>query len=170
MESVPKLFSTSFFFLMTRRPPRSTLFPYTTLFRSIVRLSALAQRISSIDPDVELAGCHPIEHLVCPGEQFLPRGSVVAETRPREEERPGHQAERVERRHGSARSAVEDEHPPPAQRRKAAVERRATNAVERNWDAPALCEAAYFRREVDLVVADDVVGARRPCRRGLLVG
>src|ERR1035437_5704737 len=27
-----------FFFLMIRRPPRSTLFPYTTLFRSIVRL------------------------------------------------------------------------------------------------------------------------------------
>src|SRR5258707_15611137 len=26
--------STSFFFLMIRRPPRSTLFPYTTLFRS----------------------------------------------------------------------------------------------------------------------------------------
>src|SRR5438876_4721244 len=25
---------TPFFFLMTRRPPRSTLFPYTTLFRS----------------------------------------------------------------------------------------------------------------------------------------
>src|SRR3989442_8986137 len=27
-----------FFFLMIRRPPRSTLFPYTTLFRSPVRL------------------------------------------------------------------------------------------------------------------------------------
>src|SRR5260370_19513097 len=27
----------SFFFLMIRRPPRSTLFPYTTLFRSLVR-------------------------------------------------------------------------------------------------------------------------------------
>src|SRR5689334_25169458 len=27
----------SFFFLMIRRPPRSTLFPYTTLFRSGVR-------------------------------------------------------------------------------------------------------------------------------------
>src|SRR5438309_6374345 len=27
-------FSFSFFFLMIRRPPRSTLFPYTTLFRS----------------------------------------------------------------------------------------------------------------------------------------
>src|SRR2546430_7414640 len=28
------LFSFFFFFLMIRRPPRSTLFPYTTLFRS----------------------------------------------------------------------------------------------------------------------------------------
>src|SRR5688572_32514867 len=28
------LFSLFFFFLMIRRPPRSTLFPYTTLFRS----------------------------------------------------------------------------------------------------------------------------------------
>src|SRR2546422_11393332 len=30
-----------FFFLMIRRPPRSTLFPYTTLFRSRVRRSGL---------------------------------------------------------------------------------------------------------------------------------
>src|SRR5262249_59495205 len=30
----PSLSSLSFFFLMIRRPPRSTLFPYTTLFRS----------------------------------------------------------------------------------------------------------------------------------------
>src|SRR2546421_8792857 len=30
--------SVVFFFLMIRRPPRSTLFPYTTLFRSGVRL------------------------------------------------------------------------------------------------------------------------------------
>src|SRR5229473_6521617 len=29
------LFSFFFFFLMIRRPPRSTLFPYTTLFRSL---------------------------------------------------------------------------------------------------------------------------------------
>src|SRR5260370_27973314 len=27
-----------FFFLMIRRPPRSTLFPYTTLFRSNIKL------------------------------------------------------------------------------------------------------------------------------------
>src|SRR5436309_11542963 len=30
-------FSICFFFLMIRRPPRSTLFPYTTLFRSPAR-------------------------------------------------------------------------------------------------------------------------------------
>src|SRR5437868_12970809 len=30
------IFSHFFFFLMIRRPPRSTLFPYTTLFRSQV--------------------------------------------------------------------------------------------------------------------------------------
>src|SRR4051794_41637562 len=31
------LFFFFFFFLMIRRPPRSTLFPYTTLFRSVRR-------------------------------------------------------------------------------------------------------------------------------------
>src|SRR5256712_12103884 len=31
-----------FFFLMIRRPPRSTLFPYTTLFRSIKLIQASA--------------------------------------------------------------------------------------------------------------------------------
>src|SRR5690606_41601026 len=30
----PHLFCVIFFFLLIRRPPRSTLFPYTTLFRS----------------------------------------------------------------------------------------------------------------------------------------
>src|SRR5258708_13069839 len=33
---MPAFWSILFFFLMIRRPPRSTLFPYTTLFRSIV--------------------------------------------------------------------------------------------------------------------------------------
>src|SRR3712207_9214552 len=32
---LPPVLTVSFFFLMIRRPPRSTLFPYTTLFRSI---------------------------------------------------------------------------------------------------------------------------------------
>src|SRR5471030_3477333 len=30
-----------FFFLMIRRPPRSTLFPYTTLFRSVLIFGAI---------------------------------------------------------------------------------------------------------------------------------
>src|SRR5256885_16248459 len=34
-----------FFFLMIRRPPRSTLFPYTTLFRSVARA-----RMSGVPP------------------------------------------------------------------------------------------------------------------------
>src|SRR3712207_9400468 len=33
-----------FFFLMIRRPPRSTLFPYTTLFRSLGELRAHAAK------------------------------------------------------------------------------------------------------------------------------
>src|SRR3712207_7741699 len=35
------------FFLMIRRPPRSTLFPYTTLFRSMVRARVEPRRRSS---------------------------------------------------------------------------------------------------------------------------
>src|SRR2546430_7364754 len=35
----------SFFFLMIRRPPRSTLFPYTTLFRSRVVVAYVRSRI-----------------------------------------------------------------------------------------------------------------------------
>src|SRR2546430_13197425 len=36
-----------FFFLMIRRPPRSTLFPYTTLFRSLITASSLTAAVSS---------------------------------------------------------------------------------------------------------------------------
>src|SRR3989442_15281898 len=34
-----------FFFLMIRRPPRSTLFPYTTLFRSLFARAAGAAQV-----------------------------------------------------------------------------------------------------------------------------
>src|SRR3712207_9126737 len=40
-------YSISFFFLMIRRPPRSTLFPYTTLFRSLVAM-ALKQTFTGL--------------------------------------------------------------------------------------------------------------------------
>src|SRR6266540_5661627 len=36
-----------FFFLMIRRPPRSTLFPYTTLFRSSSRSTRTTDRAAS---------------------------------------------------------------------------------------------------------------------------
>src|SRR6266853_6054925 len=58
-----------FFFLMIRRPPRSTLFPYTTLFRSRLHLLAEALELAPRDllhvlvPRREHAlpeqGCHP---------------------------------------------------------------------------------------------------------------
>src|SRR5215208_141169 len=41
-----------FFFLMIRRPPRSTLFPYTTLFRSQDLLFPLVQLFGHDDPDL----------------------------------------------------------------------------------------------------------------------
>src|SRR5258705_10766381 len=43
-----------FFFLMIRRPPRSTLFPYTTLFRS----PAQAPVLSALGSEHALDGAH----------------------------------------------------------------------------------------------------------------
>src|SRR2546422_11744304 len=51
-----------FFFLMIRRPPRSTLFPYTTLFRSLQRESP--QVVTPLDTSDRLAR---IVHIPCPG-------------------------------------------------------------------------------------------------------
>src|SRR2546430_10665082 len=41
--------SISFFFLMIRRPPRSTLFPYTTLFRSEPLDAIQAVAVEAVD-------------------------------------------------------------------------------------------------------------------------
>src|SRR5256885_16955439 len=41
-------YSYLFFFLMIRRPPRSTLFPYTTLFRSVDVAGELGRHWSAI--------------------------------------------------------------------------------------------------------------------------
>src|SRR2546430_12463918 len=38
-----------FFFLMIRRPPRSTLFPYTTLFRSVPRIAQQDRQAHQIE-------------------------------------------------------------------------------------------------------------------------
>src|SRR2546426_2192242 len=42
------LFVVFFFFLMIRRPPRSTLFPYTTLFRSRATLRTVAVSLTTL--------------------------------------------------------------------------------------------------------------------------
>src|SRR5699024_12702586 len=59
----------SFFFLRLRRPPRSTLFPYTTLFRShgaagpAGRTRLLVDHLPPGFP-AELQGQHPARHLL----------------------------------------------------------------------------------------------------------
>src|SRR3712207_6973128 len=39
-----------FFFLMIRRPPRSTLFPYTTLFRSVASVGLGSEVVENLSP------------------------------------------------------------------------------------------------------------------------
>src|SRR2546422_9885849 len=46
--------SSFFFFLMIRRPPRSTLFPYTTLFRSNVGLEHRAGPVEHVEARPDL--------------------------------------------------------------------------------------------------------------------
>ena len=53
------IFSFFFFFLMIRRPPRSTLFPYTTLFRSI-----------------EEGNIHTVSEIVLAGNPMIPEKEI----------------------------------------------------------------------------------------------
>src|SRR3712207_7427799 len=53
-----------FFFLMIRRPPRSTLFPYTTLFRSLINI-LLHRRHIMCEQDAPFPR-GPFEHFCVP--------------------------------------------------------------------------------------------------------
>src|SRR2546429_3775761 len=57
------MFDLVFFFLMIRRPPRSTLFPYTTLFRSILMpCSARTQVEHDVKvQQIEFGGCRGLD-------------------------------------------------------------------------------------------------------------
>src|SRR5438132_5887991 len=59
------------FFLMIRLPPRSTLFPYTTLFRSLLEISHL------------LEGRHLVAHRGGADPEPVPRGNRFAPHRHR---------------------------------------------------------------------------------------
>src|SRR5215510_16065830 len=61
-----------FFFLMIRRPPRSTLFPYTTLFRSPAQ-SPFPSSHSARSGGLRLAGGRSEEHT----SELLSRGHLV---------------------------------------------------------------------------------------------
>ena len=50
------------FFLMIRRPPRSTLFPYTTLFRSHAERKFYTEALARAETDKPRAQVEPIKH------------------------------------------------------------------------------------------------------------
>src|SRR3712207_6945485 len=60
-----------FFFLMIRRPPRSTLFPYTTLFRSRLHRDGVRGASDRRKPDP--AG-HQLSRCPAPRARYAPRG------------------------------------------------------------------------------------------------
>src|SRR5260221_6808789 len=51
---------------MIRRPPRSTLFPYTTLFRSAVTLLVVGKKDDLLNPDPK----HPVKFADLTGGRF----------------------------------------------------------------------------------------------------
>src|SRR5205085_11479866 len=66
-----------FFFLIIRPPPRSTLFPYTTLFRSFARVKnfRVMAKKRSPGPD-KIRGCRFIGFLFLIGEKGMGTGSA----------------------------------------------------------------------------------------------
>src|SRR5262249_37243936 len=65
------LYHLSFFFLMIRRPPRSTLFPYTTLFRS----PPSPTKSSNLSETAEVPACN------VPSRSPLPALAIAPETK-----------------------------------------------------------------------------------------
>src|SRR3989338_6651116 len=75
--------SFSFFFLMIRRPPRSTLFPYTTLFRSLRRHEQIIRVGASAD-HARVDGFGIVEVQVEPGPTLEPQAQIPIDLPPRE--------------------------------------------------------------------------------------
>src|SRR6266581_798775 len=89
------------FFLMIRRPPRSTLFPYTTLFRSRDHTVPLVRRL---DDDRAASEGHRLHRVDDDVEQSL----VPAHRRPPHRRHPGIASLEDELRLGGASPAEQD--------------------------------------------------------------
>src|SRR2546426_10974814 len=71
---------------MIRRPPRSTLFPYTTLFRSVIELTKILdqqlesarQNLSAAEASLESFG---VRTITLPSDRAAPGGPVAAADR-----------------------------------------------------------------------------------------
>src|SRR3712207_441522 len=59
-----------FFFLMIRRPPRSTLFPYTTLFRSVLTLERRSSPTSTCTENIPEARAQVRPHAILSGHEM----------------------------------------------------------------------------------------------------
>src|SRR3989442_1826727 len=72
----------SLFFLMIRRPPGSTLFPYTTLFRSRVLAVKVTRQVLEVVPGVSVQGLGATAELEPDGlvettKLTMPRGALL---------------------------------------------------------------------------------------------
>src|SRR3712207_8096519 len=93
---------------MIRRPPRSTLFPYTTLFRSLAEVAERLHHLVERQHDVDVVGLtaqprrKPREHLAAAGAE-----EVVLRVRARLEE---HTSELQPRQYVACRLLLEKNH------------------------------------------------------------
>src|SRR6266568_9044464 len=107
-----------FFFLMIRRPPRSTLFPYTTLFRS--------RRPASRHHGQSLSVARKGRRRACPSGDFSCQHHRYQRVADRDRGRP----RRVRRRHHRARNRIRDAARRP---RGPAARRRHSVSVRRDF-------------------------------------
>src|SRR2546421_7456599 len=79
---LPYHYALFFFFLMIRRPPRSTLFPYTTLFRSLVWGVTTVRDLGASSTDSAIALKNDFDLGSVLGPRMLTSGAMIDGTPP----------------------------------------------------------------------------------------